>query len=162
MRTFYSMTADTDVAEYVRPMDSFYKEPCGELTLAMAVRQGKVQFIEPTPITIGIDDHWGLDFPDLLMYENVPLISSKFDEILTKLDIDIPFRRSVTLKDDLTGHVEHYVLIVPPQVDRTTDVGRYKLFTLRKNSILAVTKELKEAVEKANLENVYFDALEDE
>lgn len=162
MRTFYRMTADTDVAEYVRPMDSFYREQFGELTLAMAVRQGKVQFIEPTPLTIGIDDQGGLDFPDLLMYENVPLISSKFDEVLTKLDIDIPFRRSVTLKDDLTGHVEHYILIVPPQVDRTTDAGRYKLFTLKKSSILVVTKELKEAAEEANLENVYFDALEDE
>ena len=162
MSKFYRMTADTDVVEYVRPMESFYKEPCGELTLATAVRQGKVQFIEPTPLTIGIDDKGGLDFPDLLMYENVPLISSKFNEILTKLDIDIPFRRSITLKDDLTGYVEHYILIVPPQVEQTADVGRYKLFVLVKSGILAVTEELKEAAEKSNLENVYFDALEDE
>ena len=162
MSKFYRMTADTDVAEYVRPMESFYKEQSGELTLAMAVRQGKVQFIEPTPLTIGIDDTGGLDFPDLLMYENVPLISSRFNEILVKLDIDIPFRRSVTLKDDLTGHVEHYILIVPPQVERRADVGRYKIFVLGKNGILAVTEELKDAAEKANLENVYFDALEDE
>ena len=156
------MTADTDVAEYVRPMESFYKESCGELTLAMAVRQGKAQFIEPTPITVGLDGAGGLDFPDLLMYENVPLISSKFYEILTKLDVDIPFRRAVKLKDDLTGHVERYILIVPPQVERTTDCGRYKLFVLRESGILAVTEEVKEDAEKANLENVYFDALEDE
>ena len=162
MSKFYRMTADTDVAEYVRPMESFYKESCGELTLAMAVHQGKAQFIEPTPITVGLDSAGGLDFPDLLMYENVPLISSKLNEILTKLDIDIPFRRAVKLKDDLTGHVEHYILIVPPQVERTTDVGRYKLFVLRKSGILAVTEEVKETVEKENLENVYFDALEDE
>ena len=162
MRTFYRMTADTDVAEYVRPVESFYKEQCGGLTLATAVCQGKVQFIEPTPLTVGIDDKGGLDFPDLLMYENVPLISTKFNEILTKFDIDIPFRLSVTLKDDLTGHVEHYILMVPPQVERMADVGRYQLFVLRKSSILVVTEELKEASEKANLENVYFYVLEDE
>ena len=162
MRKFYRMTADTDVAEYVRPVEDLYKEPCGELTLAMAVRQGKAQFIEPTPITVGLDDMGGLDFPDLLMYEDVPLISSKFGELLAKLNADIPFRRSVTLKDDLTGHVEHYILIVPPQVERTADVGRYKVFALGKSGILAVTEGLKEAAEKTNLENGYFDALEDE
>ena len=162
MNLFFRLTADTDVAEYVRPTKALYREPCGVLTLAEAVRQSKVQFINQTSLTVGLDDAGGLEFPDMLLYENVPLLSTRFYELLMRLSVDILFHKSVILKDELTGYNEPYTLVVPPSINTVSDAGRYKFFSLSGRGILIVTQELKEAVENANLENVYFEELEDE
>ena len=162
MNLFFRLTADTDVAEYVRPAEALYKETCGPLTLAEAVRQSKVQFIDQTSLTVGLDDFGGLEFPDMLMYENVPLLSTKFYELLMRLSVDILFTKSVILKDELTGYNEPYTLVVPPSVNTVSEAGRYNFFVLSGNGILVVTQELKEAIEKLNFENVYFDELEED
>lgn len=161
MSKFYIMTADTDVAEYVRPAATLYDEPCGALTLAEAVRQGKEQFIDSAPLTVGLDDDGGLEFPDMLFYEGVPLFSAKFCDRLAELKVYLPFRKPVTLKDDLLGYIEKYMLIVPPRVNTLDEAGRYRLFSLVGSNALIVTEDLKRLVEVAKLENVYFDEMED-
>ena len=161
MSKFYRLTADTDVAEYVRPAPTLYEEPCGEMTLAEAVRQGKAQFIDPAPLEVGVSDDGGLEFPDFLLYEGVPLFSAKFYDELRKLNVYLPFCKQVTLKDDLLGYVEKYILVVPPQVNALEEAGRYKLFVLPKTGTLVTTEEVKKAVVVLNLENVDFDEMEE-
>ena len=161
MSKFYRLTADTDVAEYVRPAPTLYEEPCGEMTLAEAVRQGKAQFIDPAPLEVGLADDGGLEFPDLLFYEGVPLLSTKFYDELRKLNVYLPFCKQVTLKDDLLGYVEKYILVVPPRVNAVEDVGRFGLFVLPESGALITTEEVKKSVEVLNLENVDFDEMEE-
>ena len=159
MPKFFRLLADTDVADYVRPSLSLYNEPCGSLTLAEAVRQGKVQFIDPKPLTVGLSDDGGLEFPDLLLYEGVPLLSTKFSELLAKLDVLQPFCKTIILKEDLLGYLEKYILYVPPRVKTLSEVGRYGIFMLTDENFLMATEEVQRVVEVANLENVYFEEL---
>ena len=160
MSKFYRLVADTDVSDYVRPASELYAEPCGNTTLAEAVRAGKDQFIDPSPRTIGLSDEGGLEFPDLLMYEGVPLLSAKFVECLLKLKTYLPFRKPITIKDDFLGYMERYVLIVPPRVHELSEAGRYGVFVLSQSGNLIVTEFVKEAIESAGLENVFFTELE--
>ena len=162
MNKFFRLTSDTDVAEYVRPAEALYREPCGKLTLAEAVQQNKVQFMDPSPLVVGLDDSGGLEFPDMLLYENVPLLSTRFYELLLRNSIDTLFQKRVVLKDELAGYSEPYTLLVPPSVNTVSDAGRYQFFSLSDSRMLVVTQDLKEAIENANLENVYFDKMEDE
>lgn len=160
MSKFYRLVADTDVSDYVRPSPELYAEPCGDMTLAEAVREGKEQFIDPSPMTVGLSDDGGLEFPDLLMYEEVPLLSAKFVECLLKLKIYLPFRKPITIKDDFLGYMEKYVLIVPPRVHKLSEAGRYGIFVLSQSGNLIATESVRENVELAGLENVFFEELE--
>jgi hypothetical protein len=157
---FYRLVADTDVLDYVRPSPELYAEPCGDMTLAEAVREGKVQFIDPSPLTVGLSDDGGLEFPDLLMYEEVPLLSSKFIECLSKLKVYLPFRKPITIKDDFLGYMEKYVLVVPPRVCKLSESGRYGIFILFQSGNLIATEDVKEAIESVGLENVFLEELE--
>lgn len=129
------------------------------------IRKNKVQFIDKTPIEIEVSDEGGIEYPDCLT-RPLPLFSDKFKNFLEINNVDNIFYKPVYLVDTLLEEKHLYWIAVIPKIECFIDkqdyieekIGNFKIFRDEKKSSLAiyVTEELRESIEKENLEGIYF------
>lgn len=178
IRSFYRIYAEK-AEEYAEPGK-------GLQVLERGCAQSEFQFLDHQPITIPLSENSGLEFPDFLYARQIPLISDRFKAVLDNAGVDNLFYKAVILTDTGLGIKERYWLAQPPRIRclnrqesrfvqenvslpkatkiviNPSKVGNYKVFCIGEvvNREIIVTEELKEEIEKARLENVFFDILE--
>ena len=109
MANFYRMTAHTNLEGLVRPGE-------GIKTLAPACRDSSFQFLDSKPLTVEIDPDGGLDFPDFLYNDDIPLISGRFKRLLDRMGVDNLFYKPIYLDCSVLGRHEPYFLALPPRI----------------------------------------------
>ncbi len=137
------------------------------------------QFLDKAPLEVGVVDEGGIEFPDFIYQNHIPLISDRFKAVLDKLQIDNLFYKKIYITCEITGAREIYWLALPPRInclnyDKSivnevlgyaeeividgNNVGNYHIFKLQgvSNQEIYITKDLKEILEKQNLEGVVF------
>lgn len=129
------------------------------------VRKNKIQFIDKNPIEIEVSDKGGIEYPDCLIIP-FPLFSDKFKNFLELNNVDNIFYKPVYLIDTLLEEKHLYWIAVIPEIDCFIDdqnyieekIGNFKIFRDKKQSDISiyVTEELRESIEKENLEGIYF------
>lgn len=120
--TYYIMYAETNVEEWVRPSDELLEE------LGEVCSTSEFQFVDRTPLTCSISDEGGIEFPDFLLYDDIPLISARFRNILNEMGVDNLFYKPITLSDELLGKSELYYLALPPRI-RCLDEAKSRIIT---------------------------------
>ena len=75
------------------------------------------QYLNHEPMECSVDENSGMKYPDFLQHGSIPLISSKFREILDSLHIDNLFYKPIIVNDELLGQRHQYYLALPPCID---------------------------------------------
>lgn len=126
--------------------ENFVKPGAGLSHLIQGCMRSEFQYLDRLPVSVEIDKDGGLEFPDLIIHEDViPLISERFRQILNRLDVDNLFCKPVTLTFALLGYSESYWLALPPRI-RCLDMERC-IISQEQNEFLR-TDELIRKVEK--------------
>lgn len=154
--------------------------------LTRGCERSEFQFLNHQVLSVPLAENSGLAFPDFLCSAQIPLISDKFKRVFDDSGIDNLFYKPILLTDETIGLRERYWLALPPRIRclnrqasrfveddaalpkatkiviNPSKVGNYQIFCLEEvvNRDLIVTEWLKEKIEAAHLENVYFAELE--
>lgn len=178
---FYQMYGETMAEEYARPSHELYQQ------LERGCARSEFQFLTHEKIEAMLDNQGGVEFPDFMNYEQIPLISDKFHDILNYAGIDNLFYKPIIFQDSIMGIMERYWLALPPRIRclnyraslfqdarsplpraekivvNPSKVGNYQIFCIEEviNRDIIVTQELEEIIEKNYLTNVYFKLLEE-
>ncbi|MGL5356210.1 MAG: imm11 family protein [Cetobacterium sp.] len=138
------------------------------------------QFLDKSLIKIEVSDYGGIEYPDLIIQDNIPIVSIKIKNILIKSKIKYLFIKSIDICD--TKKRERYYLVVPPRIDCLdykkseydseieyaskividfNKVGDADMFRLKGigNREIIVTERLFNLLNKEKLEGVYFEQL---
>lgn len=103
------MTANTNLEDMVRAGEEI-------LTLSFACQTSSFQFLNHERVTVQIAEGSGLEFPDFLYNDGIPLISPKFKKILDSQGVDNLFYKPIYLDDATLGLHEPYILALPPRI----------------------------------------------
>lgn len=106
----YAVRAYGKIEEFIEP-DSDFSE-FGE-----ACRKSEPQFLTKDRLSVGTLDSGGLEFPDLIVLEDVYLLSDAVIEQVKDEIEDYVFLKPVEIRCDLIGKKELYWLTVPPKID---------------------------------------------
>lgn len=140
------------------------------------------QFLDDKLIEINISESGGIEYPDLIIQEDVPLISEKMKQLLDKEDIKYIFYKPVDIIDNYEKRKTRYYLAIPIRIDcldydksiydeecefaeqiciDEDKVGDAQIFKLRGlgNNEIIITEELFKILDSADLEGVYFRSL---
>lgn len=108
---YYNMFAHSSIAEYAMPDDDLRR-------LCDACALGDLQFLDRTPLEVGLEPEGGLMFPDFIVYlDRVPLVSLKLRQALDEFGVDNLFYKPVSLVERDLGLREQYWLALPPRID---------------------------------------------
>lgn len=174
--SFYTLNYKSIVAEYIR-----LENPAKDLD-DRGYYASWFQFLDEKPIEIKISEKGGMEYPDYLIQESIPLISEKIKSILDELKIKYLFFKPIYLVDDDEETKIKYYLMVPSRIDcldyemsdydedsefsekikidelQVGDAEIFKLKGLGNNEII-LTEKVWKALNESNLEGVYFEKL---
>ena len=159
MNKFFQLIIDTNVSDYARPNENFYKQSLGKMSLVEAYRNQQIQFFSRQPEKVELDEGGGLIFPDFMFYERVLLVSESAFNVLR--ETYFLFEKQVILTFDALGLQEKFHLLLPPKIRSTNVAGNYSVFSLETNQLVAEATLCAE-IERAGLENVYFNELKED
>ena len=106
---FYRMYSNTCVEEYAKPGKSLQ-------VLERGCLNSEFQFLDKSPLTVEISEDGGLQFPDFLLYGCIPLVSSRFKEVLDGFGVDYLFYKQIRLVFPPLGIHSVYWLALPPRI----------------------------------------------
>lgn len=152
MNKFFRLIIDTNISDYARPRKEFYRQSLGKVTLLEACSRRQIQYLSRQIEEIEIDDDGGLIFPDFMFYENILLVSEAAFDIFRQTYL--LFEKPVIMTFAALGFRQKYHLLLPPEISTLKEVGNYRFFALGSN--IVVTDDLREAVGRAELTNIYF------
>ena len=158
MSKFFRIIIDTNVSDYARPNEEFYQQSLGKVTLVEACKQRQIQYLSRQTEEVELDDSGGLIFPDFMFYEDVLLVSEAAYDIFC--EVYLPFEKPVILTFAALGLREKYHLLLPPQVRSLDEAGNYRVFALETAQVV-VDDDLRKAIERAGLSNIYFAEMEE-
>ena len=179
--SFYRLYGDTAAEEYVRPVHKLYQQ------LERGCARSEFQFLNHEKLEVSLDEGGGLDFPDFLYYEQIPLVSDALYRFFSDSGVDNLFYKPIYLNDEIIGVRKRYWLALPPRIRclnyeasqfRDSDVplkraekivinpakvGNYRIFCIEEviNRDIIITQELKEKLEKAQFTNLLVEIMED-
>ena len=158
MSKFFRLIIDTDISDYARPNEEFYRQPLGKMTLVEAYKRRQIQYLSRQTEEVELDDSGGLIFPDFMFYEDVLLVSEAARDIFC--ETYLLFEKPVILTFDALGLREKYHLLLPPKICSPNEAGNYRVFSLETDRVI-VDDDLRGAIERAELSNIYFAEMEE-
>lgn len=174
--SFYMMDYKSIVEEYI-----VLENPTGQLD-DRGYYASWFQFLDKELIEIKISEEGGIEYPDLIIQEDVPLISEKMKQLFDIAGVRYVFYKPVDIVDDYEMKKTRYYLAVPSRIDcldydksiydnecefaetiliDEKKVGDAHIFKLRGlgNSEIIVTEKLFKILDREELEGVYFKQL---
>lgn len=109
MSRFYRLTAHTNMEDIVKPGEDI-------TPLVAPCQASSFQFLDHKPLTVEIGEESGLNFPDFLCNDGVPLVSPTFKRVLDLMGVDNLFYKPVYLDYKPLGRHEPYILALPPRI----------------------------------------------
>jgi hypothetical protein len=110
MSEIYIIKALSIAEEYIRIQ-------CDFSDFRDASRKSALQFLNKNKIEVGTSDDGGIEFPDLLVHDDVFLFS---DFIISKIKREVEdyvFLKPVEIQSEVIGKSELYWMVVPPRID---------------------------------------------
>ena len=98
-------------------VEEFIKIDTGLNVIKDACRKSEIQYLDRKIITIAASESGGIEFPDLIIYEDMYLFSNDVIDQIKKEIEEYVFLKPIEITCDVIGKKELYWLIVPPRID---------------------------------------------
>ena len=107
---FFIMYAQTCIEDYVLPGEKIFQLERGCLN-------SEFQFLDHSPLNVEISDEGGIYFPDFILQNSIPLISTRMKNLFDKFQVDYIFYKPINLTYSELGRAENYFLALPPRIN---------------------------------------------
>lgn len=85
--------------------------------LKVHIIKSEIQYLDNNKIVMDISDEGGMEIPDILYYEGITFVSSRFKEFMDFECIDYVFWKQADIHSEKYGIHETFWILVPPRID---------------------------------------------
>ena len=85
-------------------------------SMARGCSYSEFQYLDHSPMECQVLEEGGVEYPDYLPQGNIPLVSSRFRQVLEAQQVDNLFYKPVLLIEAATGERTQYYLALPPAI----------------------------------------------